>query len=276
MKRAILCFMFAFTGMVFVNAQTDNSKRTKTTNQKKQTTTVERKRTSPNTTTSSNSSTQNIIHEQIPSDTKPTKGIYRGHEWVDLGLPSGTKWAATNIGSSTPSGCGYYFAWGETTPKTNYNYCNLKYSVNCDGNKFTKYVTESKYGNVDNKRELDLQDDAANVCWGSGWTMPTQDQVTELTENCKWEKTSIDGKNGFIVNGSNGNSIFLPVVGIKQGADVLEYGGLYWTNSLLLGGYCHCAATMMFESSFVGIGNGSRFSGMNIRPVLAEKWLSGQ
>ena len=106
-----------------------------------------------------------------------------GHEWVDLGLPSGTKWATMNVGASSPSDYGSYYAWGETSPKSNYTWQNLKYFISgdrFDNLKFSKYVSDSTHGTVDNKKELDPSDDAAYVNWGSGWRMPSYAQQDEL------------------------------------------------------------------------------------------------
>ena len=113
------------------------------------------------------------------------------HEWVDLGLPSGTLWATCNVGANTPEEYGDYFAWGETEPKDYYGWNTYKW---CNGSRYTltKYCTDSSYGYngfVDNKAELDPEDDAAYVNWGSSWRIPTTEQQCELYENC-----SVDGR----------------------------------------------------------------------------------
>lgn len=92
------------------------------------------------------------------------------HEWVDLGLPSGTLWATCNVGADTPEGFGDYFAWGETAPKDDYSWETYRW---CNGyfNTMTKYCTNGSYGTVDNRTELDPEDDAAYVNWGSSWRM---------------------------------------------------------------------------------------------------------
>ena len=144
---------------------------------------------------------------------KPTSGYQNGHEWVDLGLPSGTKWATMNVGASSPSDYGSYFAWGETSSKSNYTWENLKYRISGDSYdnvKFSKYVTDSKYGNVDDKCELDLSDDAAYVNWGRGWRIPSKAQRDELFEKCKKTWTTMDEVSGIKIVGPNGNILFLP------------------------------------------------------------------
>lgn len=159
---------------------------------------------------------------------------YGSHYYVDLGLPSGTKWATTNVGAYSPSDYGDYFAWGETSTKSSYDWSNLKYCLDSTGGKFSKYVTDSKYGNVDGKSELDLSDDAAYVNWGSGWRMPLKTQQDELREKCTWTWMSMGGHNGYKVVGPNGNSLFLPAAGYRFGSgsnDVGSYGD-YWSRTL--------------------------------------------
>lgn len=203
---------------------------------------------------------------------KPTSGYQNGHEWVDLGLPSGTKWATMNVGASFPSDYGSYFAWGETSPKSSYDWSNLKYRISGDSHKnvkFSKYVIDSKYGNVDGKRELELSDDAAYVNWGSGWRMPSKVQQDELQKKCKWTWTTMGGHNGYKVVGPNGNSIFLPAAGFRRGGSLYCAGsyGYYWSRSLYAsdgwGAY-----GLDFGSSGVGWGGYYRMDGQCVRPVL--------
>ena len=143
------------------------------------------------------------------------EGTTEEHEWVDLGLPSGTLWATCNVGASKPEEYGDYFAWGETEPKTTYSWSTYKY---CKGTEttMTKYCTSSYYGTVDNKTELEPSDDAATVNWGPDWQMPSYEQCKELT-NGSYTTTTITTLNGvegrMITSKSNGNSIFLPATG---------------------------------------------------------------
>ena len=145
-----------------------------------------------------------------------------GHEYVDLGLPSGIKWATCNVGASSPEDYGGYYAWGETEEKGYYDWDNYKW---CNGseNTQTKYCTDSDYGTVDNKTVLDLEDDVAHVKWGGSWRMPTSSEIQELLDECIWEWTVLNGVDGCRVTGPNGNSIFLPVGGDRDH---------YWSNSL--------------------------------------------
>lgn len=163
---------------------------------------------------------------------KPTTGSHRGHDWVDLGLPSGTKWATMNVGASSPSDYGSYFAWGETSPKSSYDWSNLKYHILGDRHenvKFSKYVIDSKYGTIDGKKKLDLYDDVAYINWGNGWRMPSANQIEELVTECVWAWVG----NGFKISSKKtGNFIFLPTAGDVHNSSIHRPHGFYWTNSL--------------------------------------------
>ena len=160
------------------------------------------------------------------------------HEWVDLGLPSGTLWATCNVGANSPEEYGDYFAWGETEPKdyyatdwSDYKWCNGDY------NQLTKYCVRSDYGYngfVDNKKELDPEDDAAYVNWGPSWRMPTTEQQCELYENCSSDWTTQNGVNGRLFTGPNGNTMFLPAAGYRWCASLYDAGswGYYWSRTL--------------------------------------------
>ena len=158
---------------------------------------------------------------------------YNGHEYVDLGLPSGLKWATCNVGANSPEEYGGYYAWGETEEKENYSWETYKW---CNGsyNTMTKYCISSDYGTVDNKTVLDSEDDVAHVKWGGSWRMPTEAEQEELYNNCSWSLTTQNGVNGYRVTGPNGNSIFLPVAGYRIDTVYRERDscGLYWSSSL--------------------------------------------
>ena len=207
----------------------------------------------------------------LPSN--PTSGFEIGHEWIDLGLPSGTKWATMNVGATSPSDYGVYFAWGETSPKNSYDWRNLKYCTSGDSNdnvKFSKYVTDNKYGNVDGKEELDLSDDAAYVNWGVGWRIPSESQQDELRNKCKWTWTTMEGHNGYIVVGPNGNSLFLPAAGSQYGSssDYVGSAGHYWSRTL---SYGHHACFLFIDSYYHSKNIYSRCYGRSVRPVLSSE-----
>ncbi len=189
-----------------------------------------------------------------------------GHEYVDLGLS--VKWATCNVGATTPEGYGNYFAWGETEPKTTYSWSTYKW---CNGSydTQTKYCTSSSYGTVDNKTVLDLADDAARANWGGAWRMPTDEEWTELRENCTWTWTTLNSVNGYEVKGSNGNSIFLPAAGYRYDGDLSSAGnfGYYWSRSLNPDNP-GSAWSVGFYSDYVGRYSSSRYGGLSVRPVL--------
>ncbi|MCD8297719.1 MAG: hypothetical protein LUC88_09125 [Prevotella sp.] len=137
----------------------------------------------------------------------PTRGEINGHEYVDLGLS--VKWATCNVGVSSPSDYGDYFAWGETSTKSEYTENNS--------------VTYKKsMGDIAG----DSQYDAARTNWGGSWRMPTYDEINELLKDCKWNWMTQNGINGYKVTGPNGNSIFLPAAGGYEESS-LEYQGKY-------------------------------------------------
>ena len=152
---------------------------------------------------------------------------------VDLGLPSGTLWADRNVGADSPEAYGAYFAWGETSTKSTYDWSTYKWSEG--STKFpTKYCTNSAYGIVDNKTVLDLEDDAAYVNMGTDWRMPTYEELCELYYECTWTWTILNGTNGYTVTGHNGKSIFLPAAGSCMNSNFhdKDVWGCYWSSSL--------------------------------------------
>jgi hypothetical protein len=189
-----------------------------------------------------------------------------GHKYVDLGLS--VKWATCNVGSDSPEDYGDYFAWGETKPKSVYDWSTYKW---CKGSKttMTKYCTDRDYGTVDNKTQLDLSDDAAHVNWGGSWRMPTYKEFNELREKCSWTWTTENGVKGYkVVSKTNGNSIFLPAAGYRYNSSLSYAGsvGYYWSSSLYTG--CpYYARCVYFDSSFVGCYNDYRYYGLSVRPV---------
>lgn len=177
----------------------------------------------------------------VPAHEKDKIGTEVGHTWVDLGLPSGLKWATCNVGATSPEEFGDYFAWGETVPKSEYSwesyefFAGFKQYSNIE--MFNKYNTNSKHGLVDNKTTLELSDDAAHVNWGGKWRMPTKAEQDELRNNCDWTQISFNGVKGYDVKGPNGNRIFLPAASYRSGTSVgkVGYEGNYWSSSLYEG-----------------------------------------
>ena len=189
-----------------------------------------------------------------------------GHEYVDLGMS--VKWATMNVGASSPEDYGDYFAWGETEPKDVYDWSTYKW---CNGSytSLTKYNTSSSYGTVDNKTTLELSDDAARANWGGSWRMPTDAELTELREQCTWSWTTQNGVNGYkVTSKSNGNSIFLPAAGYRNGSALYEAGsnGICWSSSLDTDSP-NLAWGVYFDSGGVSGLNGYRIDGFSVRPV---------
>ena len=192
------------------------------------------------------------------------------HEWVDLGLPSGTLWATCNVGASSPEQYGTYFAWGETAPKGYYDWSTYKWCNGSDAS-LTKYCTSGSYGYksfVDNKTELDPEDDAAYVNWGPSWRMPTPQQQNELRNNCSSTWTTVNGVSGRLFTGPNGNTLFLPAAGDRYNSSVNFAGsnGLYWSR-LLISIRPNCAHYLDFGSSWDYWHGESRCYGRTVRAV---------
>ncbi len=199
-------------------------------------------------------------------------GVLNGHYYVDLGLPSGNKWATCNVGATSPEGYGDYFAWGETTPKDYYHWSTYIY---CNGSAttFTKYCNNADYGNngfTDNLTTLESSDDAATVNWGSGWRMPTEGELNELYSNCTYEWTTQSDVNGGLVTGPNGNSIFLPAAGHCYRNEFYGVGsfGRYWTSSLSDSPYF--GSTLFFNSDNYSVSVSNRDDGYSVRAVCNQ------
>ncbi len=168
-------------------------------------------------------------------------------EWVDLGLPSGLFWCSHNLGAVSPEDYGDYYSWGETMPKSNYDWSTYRYGNSY--NKLTKYCTEDKLGLdgfIDNLTVLQQVDDAAAVISGDGARIPREYEWSELLENTTHTWTTLNSINGMLFTGSNGNSIFLPAAGgiICPYYDDVYYNlnklsgmgfeGHYWSSTLNL------------------------------------------
>lgn len=198
-------------------------------------------------------------------------------EAVDLGLS--VKWSSMNLGATSPTDYGDYFAWGETVPKYNYTWKSYKL---CNGswNTTTKYnVSDYLGGIVDNKTEFkdyDYEDDAARQVLGGKWRIPTEAEWSELKENCAWTWTTQNGVEGVLVKSKvNGNSIFLPAAGIRDGThfDIAHDGGRYWSSSLYIYNPYKPLALRFYDYSAISLGLditiliNDRYIGTSVRPV---------
>ena len=198
------------------------------------------------------------------------------HEFVDLGLPSGTLWATMNVDANSPEEYGDYFAWGETTPKDFYDWSNYMW---CNGSShtLTKYCTRSNYGYngfVDNKTELDPEDDAATACWGEMWRMPSKEQQDELCYYCTSEWTPRNGVWGRLLTSNiNGASLFLPATGHRWNGELIDAGtyGDYWSRALDI--YPSAALYLNFNSDYANLDywHAERSGGRSVRAVRVSQ-----
>ena len=199
-----------------------------------------------------------------------------GYEYVDLGLPSGLKWAKCNVGAETETDYGYYFQWGDIVDKSNAD-CSWATYKHCNGSErtLTKYCTNGEggpYGKVDNKTVLDLEDDAARVNMGGDWRMPTSDELEEL-----WDKTTqsrVYNYNGTGVSGRKFISmtdetkyIFIPDSGYRSGSSFRDQGSYInlWSSSLHI--YFPNFA-VRYESYDDIVSTEKRYIGMSVRGVF--------
>ncbi len=198
-----------------------------------------------------------------------------GHEYVDLGLPSGLLWATCNVGANSPEEYGDYFAWGETTTKEKYSWDNkgeYKWGVFTDADVVNYGMT--KYNETDGKTILEFEDDAARVNWSGNWRMPTIEEVEELAKNCTWTWIALNGVNGYEVKGSNGNYIFLPASGTRQNSKMYGVGseGMYWNASRYsIPVYGGCLGLASDYYGDLGYSYNSRCIGCVVRPVCSPK-----
>ena len=172
---------------------------------------------------------------------------------IDLGLPSGTKWACCNVGASSPEEYGNYYAWGETQPKSAYEWENYQYWTENDGAiNIGSDISRTNY-------------DAATVNWGSPWHMPSLDQYRELTNNVTYlHWTSINGISGSMLVFSNGNSIFMPFAGYRIHGTHDSQGmvGNYWSSTL------HTDIGWAWESdNGLSTSPSARYWGLSVRAV---------
>ena len=186
------------------------------------------------------------------SKKEESDGYINGHEYVDLGLPSGLKWATCNVGADSPEEYGDYYAWGETYTKDEYK------EDNCD-------LLDVEMEDIGGDPEYDV----ATSEWGDDWRLPTKEDFNELVEECEWKWMKKKGVYGMRVKGPNGNSIFLPAAGGREGSS-LTFAGEY--------GY-YCSSTPhesdsqgTYDLFFRSGGNQhvfwiNRYYGRSVRPV---------
>ena len=184
--------------------------------------------------------------------------ILNGHAMVDLGLPSGLLWATCNVGASSPEDYGDYYAWGETKTKSEYN--------NTNSDNYGEYVDDIS-GNS--------QYDAARAKWGASWRIPTKSEFEELLSYCDLEMTEINGVSGCLVIGPNGNQIFLPATGYKNGESSMMAGsnGDYWSSTPESGRYnaYHFYFDVYNDNGSHTMSSYNRYYGRSVRAVSDRK-----
>lgn len=202
-----------------------------------------------------------------------SSGSLYGHQYVDLGLPGGALWSTMNLGASSPSDAGLYFAWGETASKKNF-YAEEEMPDNFR-KQFVDFAGDERY-------------DAATAMWGSRWKTPSEYDIQQLIDNCDWTWSRVDGADGYIVTGSTGHSIFLPAGGIRAGRKLKELNeaGYFWSSTSWnysmddfdkTGFRRSCA--LVFSKDDIGdldIYAEEREFGLNIRPVISDDTLSDE
>nr|WP_314773299.1 hypothetical protein [uncultured Porphyromonas sp.] len=211
----------------------------------------------------------------------PTPPSTEEVEYVDLGLPSGLKWASCNLGATSPEQPGDYYAWGETEPKERYDWDSYKQSksvTNADGTSYynlTKYCTDAEKGLdgfTDGKTQLEPVDDAATVKLGSPWRMPTEAEIEELVEGCTWTKEKVNGTPCLrATSKANGKSIVVSVSGFMSGMtnDTRGTMAAFWASTLSSreGDRGVAFFELGKETFSPEVGYGLRFLGFPIRPV---------
>ena len=185
------------------------------------------------------------------------------YEYVDLGLPSGLKWATCNIGASSPEDYGLYFAWGETTGYT---------AEQVTGG--VRAFSESVYNAgpaASISADLTLEQDAAHVNMGGNWRMPTKAEVRELLNNCNvvwrddYNGTGVVGK--VFTSKVNGKSVFFPAAGHcdNSSMDTVGSSGSYWSTSW---GSSESAWCLLSNSGIQNLYYGDRYYGFPVRGVF--------
>lgn len=188
--------------------------------------------------------------EELKFNTINPNGEIAGHDYIDLGLPSGLKWATCNVGASSPEEYGNYYAWGETMPKMEY----IEENCVANGEQISDVSGNAQY-------------DAVSANWGGSWRMPTKDEMQELLDYCELEWTQINGVKGATVVGPNGSCIFLPAAGYQSGPSLIyaEYDGFYWSSTPDTNDFS--AYFLFFSNGCESVLSSVRIDGQAVRPV---------
>jgi hypothetical protein len=230
----------------------------------------------------------------IVTDPEQATDYENGYAFVDLGLS--VKWATYNVGATSPKEFGDYFAWGETdyyyedgqntsampdwkTGKSSgYDWASYKWCMGTEET-LTKYNMDSSLGTVDDKIQLDLEDDVANIKWGGKWRLPSHDELCELcdSDNCIWIWSSLTNEYSFKVNGYlviskktgyEGVSIFLPAIGFRYNTAIgsTRSYSYYWSSSVNSSNPLS-AWSISFSRNYYDVSCNDRYYGLSVRPV---------
>lgn len=213
------------------------------------------------------------------SDIEDQCTVHVKEHWVDLGLPSGLKWAICNLGAFNVADCGDYFAWGEVAPKDDYTWSTYKWCANGNASALTKYCGSTTYGSVDNisilqrgEGDEETMDDAARAILGGSARMPTRQDFQELIDNCDRSWCSVDNSEGcmFTSRANPNNWIFLPAAGYKKGTSIIDDGwkGVYWSSTAHPFEYNSAFCFYSIDNNnYVNVTSDQRAFGYLIRPV---------
>lgn len=216
-----------------------------------------------------------VITAQMRGETATCTVTVKAYEpvttFVNLGLS--VNWATNNIGAATPEGAGFYYAWAETSAKSDYSWDTYKYR---DGDEFTKYVTNESSNYYDNLKILESGDDAATQILKGNWRMPSAEEFEELINKCTWTYEKTENGYGYRITskvpGYTDKSIFLPIGGVKEGSNWYSSYGYYWSRTLDTYYGCNYAQALQFNSWSSGyVDYYERYIGMPIRPVFPNE-----
>ena len=203
---------------------------------------------------------------------------HNGFEYVDLGLPSGTKWATCNVGAKSETDYGLYFAWGGNKGCSSPNGAKLFDRRNYKFSNSTSSSTFTKYNSTDGKKVLDLCDDAAYFYMGGRWHMPSSEQIKELitnTENIWVTDYNNSGSNGRLFTSKiNDEKLFFPACGLRFAEDYygLNKSGHFWSSSV--DNYCSdCGRELWFGTVSISTGRENRTLGLCVRGVFNTFWI---
>ena len=190
---------------------------------------------------------------------------------VDLGLPSGRLWADRNVGAASPESYGDYFMWGSTEPDTD-SVCDWAHApFNGGSSSFDEEYFKANSGTWLNADfTLKPEYDAAHVIMGGSWRMPTSAEMQELLDGTTQTVETLNGVKGMrFTSKSNGNSIFIPLAGIRFGSNVYDMGvyGFAWSSSLSAGNASRSHNLHFSLNGDAIVNNLSRYGGFDVRGV---------